>query len=74
MDYGKYKVDIPEGQSGDWKVEKFTVSEEEAKLNNLRAAFSFSDRGREIEPGEYTRLRRNGVVVLSDTPAEIRDH
>jgi len=64
---------IPEGQIGDWKVEKFEVTEEEAKFNNIRATFSFSDRGRFIKAGEYTRLKRNRVVVMSDTPAELDD-
>ena len=64
---------IPEGQVGDWKIEKFTVAEEEAKFNNIHATFSFSDRGRFIKAGEYTRLKRNGVVVMSDTPAELSD-
>jgi len=72
--YSKYKVNIPERQSGDWKVEKFTVSEEEAKFHNMRATFSFSDRGRPIKPGTYTRLMRNRTVIMSDTPAEIGDH
>ena len=25
----KYKVDVPEGESGDWKVERFTMQPEE---------------------------------------------
>ena len=62
MDYGKYKVDIPEGQSGDWRVEKFTVSEEDAKLERMRAVFSFSSRGRGVPAGEYTRLSCGGVL------------
>lgn len=72
--YEKYKVDIPDGQCGEWKVEKFTVSEEDAKFQNMRAMFSFSNRGRPIDPGIYTRLMRNGTVVMSDIPAEISDH
>lgn len=65
---------VPEGKSGDWKVEKFTVSEEEARFNNARAMFSFSSRGRFIEAGEYTRLMKENTVVMSDTPAELDDH
>ena len=74
MDYDKYKVDIPEGQSGEWRIEKFTVSEQEAKFSELRAKISFSDRGRPVKAGIYTRLLRNGTLVMSDTPAEIDDH
>ena len=72
--YEKYKVDIPEGRCGKWKVEKFTVSEEDAKFQNMRAMFSFGDRGCPIDPGTYTRLMRNGTLVMSDSPAEISDH
>jgi len=64
---------IPEGQNGDWKVEKFTITEEEAKFHNIRATFSFSERGRYIKAGEYTRLKRKGTIVMSDTPAELSD-
>jgi len=74
MDYDKYKVDIPEAQSGDWRVEKFTVSEEDAKLERIRAVFSFSNRGRGVPAGDYTRLCYNGAVVMSDTPDEIMDY
>jgi hypothetical protein len=65
------KVSIPEGQSGVWRVETFTVSESEAKFENLRAMFGG---GRPIAAGRYTRLMRGGYLVMSDTPAEMRDH
>lgn len=66
------KVDVPEGQSGDWKVSKFEVTESGAKLHNLRA--SMRPGGRLIRPGMYTKLTRNDQVIVSDTPAEIYDH
>jgi hypothetical protein len=72
--YSKYKVNIPEGESGGWKIEKFSVSEEEAKIFNIRASFSFTNRGQYIEPGDYTKLTYQGRVIMSDTPSEIRDH
>jgi hypothetical protein len=62
---------IPEDQSGKWRVEKFTVSEEDAKFENLRAAIGSS--ARPINAGEYLRLRRNGRLVMSTTPAEMSD-
>ena len=74
MDYKKYQVNIPEGKSGNWKVEKFTVSEDEAKFANMRASFSFSNRGQYIYAGEYTRLMRGTSTIMSDTPSEISDH
>ena len=68
----KIDINIPDGKSGNWAVETFTVSEDEARLENLRAAFSYSSRG--ISPGTYKRLMRGGTVVMSNTPAEISDH
>lgn len=66
------QVYIPEGQSGDWNVARFKVTEADARFHNLRA--SMHPGGRVITPGVYTRLTRNGQVVMSDTPAEIDDH
>jgi len=68
--YEKYKVDVPEGISGEWKVEKFTVAE------NDIGAISYALHGRPVPPGTYTRLKKEGAwdPMMSDTPAEIRDH
>lgn len=73
MSYDKYKVEdfLPEGADGNWKVERFTVSEEESDLDMLR---SLGRGGRYVRPGTYTRLTRNGAVIMSDTSDEIRDH
>ena len=77
------KVDVPEGHSGDWRIEKFTVDDDAAMFHNIRATFSFGGGGRDIQSGTYTRLVRGkgdirtfggATVVMSDTPAEIRDH
>lgn len=65
--WDKYKVDIPEGERGRWKIERFTVGR---NIETLRAAWA----GRAIDPGTYTRLLRGGRLVMSDTPAEIGDH
>ena len=70
----KIKVDVPDGESGDWKVERFTVSDEDIKLHNLRCSFKAGMGGRVMESGTYTKITRNGKVIMSDTPAEIRDH
>mgnify|MGYP006277634129 CR=1 FL=1 len=59
-------VTLPEMSKGEWKVEHFKVEK-----FDMRAAF----RGREVPlGGEYTRLMRNGTLVMSDTPAEQKDH
>lgn len=66
------RVDVSEGESGNWKIEKFTVSEKDADFHNLRA--SFHSGNRTILAGEYTRLVRGRTTIMSDTPAEIGDH
>lgn len=68
--------DVPNGTSGDWKIDRFSVSEENAKLFNVRQSISMGgiSAGRRINPGTYSRLSRDQVVIMSDTPAEKRDH
>ena len=77
MNWRDYQVDIPEGEYANWKVERFEVSEEEAKFHNLRCALNPRLRYRTIVPGTYTRLCRPGIFgpepIMSDTPAEIHD-
>jgi len=68
----KYKVDIPEGTSGVWKVERFGVTASGAMLSSLPTCSN--EVGRGVREGTYTRLTRNGTVVMSDTSAEILDH
>lgn len=63
---------VPEGESGSWRVERFKVSEREARFANIRSAWSPGCRS--IEAGRYTRLMRGKTVIMSDTPAELRDH
>jgi len=67
--YEKYKVDVPEGESGDWKIEKFTVDD-----NDLSQQLSAIKYGRSVPGGTYTRLTHHNDVVMSDTPDEIKDH
>jgi hypothetical protein len=66
------KVDIPEGRSGVWYVEKFEV-----KDDVKRSIFNLHARGRDVPVGTYTRLMRDKSFdnpMMSDTPAEIYDH
>jgi hypothetical protein len=69
-------VDVPEGTSGDWVVKRFEVSEKDANWANMRASISMGGVGahRTITPGTYTSMTRHGTMVMSDTPAEKRDH
>jgi len=66
------RVDVPEGQSGDWRIEKFTVDPQGESFHNLRDSLKGGGRG--IVAGEYTKLMRGNTLVMSDTPAEIADH
>lgn len=73
--WDKYKVDVPTGKSGNWCIERFEISEADSMVSRIRSRFSFSDRGRTpIVPGVYTKLSNEHTLVMSDTPAEIRDH
>lgn len=60
-----FEVTVPDGASGDWKIETFTVSRDRAALFNL------GSRGRAaISPGTYKRLTISGSVMMSNTPFE----
>ena len=70
------KSSVPLGKSGDYIIEEFTVTEDEASFFNMRQMVK--GQGRNITVGTYKRLYRGksnwGTVVMSDTPAEKRDH
>jgi len=70
----EYKVDVPEAECGGWKVGKYTVSQQEEDFQKLRCAFNPQRPARYVPAGTYTMLTRNGTMVMSDTPDEIRDH
>ena len=60
---------IVPAESGSVTLDTFTVDEAAARFENLRAAIN-GRRDMLIDPGEYARLRRNGGLWMSDTPAE----
>jgi len=76
----KYKVsDVPEGQSGDWKIRRFVVNDKHDRVMQLSDMFHT---GRYVPAGTYTGLYRKTNswggdqayrVVMSDTPDEIWD-
>ncbi len=68
------KSTIPEGSSGDWRVEHFSISEKEASLHAIRCSLHPGMASRSVEPGTYTKLTRSGRIIMSDTPAELSDH
>lgn len=72
--YDRYKVCVPEGQSGDWKVSRVTVSKKDEEIDRLRAMCNPHRPFRFCPAGDYTKLSCNRMIVMSDTPDEIRDH
>lgn len=69
----KYDVmEIPDGKSGPWEVSTFEVTKEDIMIENLRAMFKPGCRT--MSPAKYKRISRNGQVIMSNTPAELRDH
>lgn len=67
-------VDVPEGVSGSWKIERFTVTDADVKLHNMRCMRQAGMGHRTIKAGTYTRLMHERSVVMSDTDAEKFDH
>lgn len=69
---------IPDGKSGPWKIERFTITKEAADSFNLGQVMSSAGSGigpRTVDPGTYVRLRhKDRGVVMSNTRAEMRDH
>lgn len=61
-----FKVTLPEGESGAWKVVRFEVK------NDIEAMRCWRD-GRPVPPGMYTRLSGPQGLFMSDTPAELND-
>lgn len=56
---------------GDWSIEAFTVSEKDAQFGRLHMAIGHP---RDYVPaGEYLALKHHGHLVMTNTPAELRD-
>jgi len=61
------QIDIPDNKIGDWAIESFEISPQQSTFS------VFTYKHRTPSPGKYKRLRRNGTVIMSNTPAEISD-
>jgi len=60
------RVELPEVSKGAWKIEHFVTD---------RTDWGSVKSGRAVPVGEkFTRAMRGGTLVMSDTPAEMRDH
>ena len=69
------KTKIPAQQQGSWIIKKFKIKKERAEFFNMQQMFN-GMLGRAIAPGSYTKLGNieSQVLMMSDTPAELRDH
>ena len=76
---GMLRTSAPEGERGNWRISRFTITEEEytRQLMDQINGLGF----RAPPPGEYTALRfrvddpnKQWAVMMSDTPAEMADH
>jgi len=72
----KCEINVPDGESGEWAISSFEISEDEASFYNMRQLFSGARTGvnRAIKAGGYKRLTCHKGVVMSNTPAEISEH
>ncbi len=68
-----WKCDLPEGRSGDWVVERFTVRRDPPPPDRLRGLSGGPDYG-PPRRGTYTRLRHRQAVFMADTPDELASH
>lgn len=66
-------VDIPDGSLPDAEIARFTITEEDVMMANLRMAICGLAH-RAIAPGSYTRLVAGGELQMTDTPVEKADH
>lgn len=62
------EIEVPDGISGDWKVETFVI--EKPEISEMLSLVKY---GRGVPPGTYKRLCRRSAVIMSNTPDEIRD-
>lgn len=54
------------------EVSRFTVSEEQARMFNMRVLLHYGHGFERIEAGDYVRLHVGNVLMMSDTPFERR--
>jgi len=64
----KIEINVPNGKSNEWEVDEFEV-----KKNELSQQISMIKTGRGVPCGKYKKLTRGSVIVMSNTPDEIRD-
>jgi hypothetical protein len=68
----RYRVDLPDGTSGRWRVARYFVDDRRSRIELLQT--SLLGIPRFAPPGWYTGLFHDDELIMSDTPDEIRDH
>lgn len=66
-------VKLPDMEKDGVRITNFEITEKKADAFNFGLMMS-GDYQRRIAPGRYTRLHIDGELMMSDTPAERRDH
>lgn len=61
---------VPEGTSGEYHIQHFTISEGEASLYRTKSMFSRSFLGRFVKTGNFCRLKYGSQVLMSDCGGE----
>lgn len=61
---------LPENQIGEFKICHVEIDQEYIKLLLLRDAANGREEYRDIKPGKYVKLCKNGAVIMSDTHME----
>lgn len=71
--FDSMKCKIPAGKIGEAEVAKFRITNDGASMYNLGLLMNGGGH-RQVDTGHYTRLSVGGVLMMSDTPAERREH
>lgn len=69
----EWLVSVPPYNAEGVVVDRWVITAEEATRDKIRAAFNPQRADRSVDEGTYTRLTVDGVLWMTDTPAEIRD-
>jgi len=61
---------IPEGVSGNYSIQHFTINEKQATIYEIRGIFNRSYLGRFIKAGNFCRLKCKDRILMSDSYGE----
>lgn len=68
FEYGQVRV--KPSSFGEWEISNFNITEEDAKFFNMRNVFN-NRQHLNVKAGSYTKLIKNGDVVMSNTQMEL---